>query len=322
MLDRLKFVYGAMQDRAILPALSHFFIYDGRVQGTDGRMAIDAPLPEYPQGSITVPGDRFLKAIEAAGPDARIEAKDKHITVRGGRFRARIPVLIDGTFPRSEPDPDAWSIDAPLLPTLKRLRPFVATDAMKPWATSILLTATGATATNNVCLVSEPCSMLDGTGIDAVAIPGFAVDEILRLGLEPTGFGVTDQSITFYFDGLWIKTQLINVPWPVERVIELLNTLPTAIQKTPESLSASVAMVVPFCLQPKFPVVIFSATGVATEDGEHCAAVDGYEFMDARFDARMLQLVLERADCFEVTGEDRAVFRVGATVGIIKGLRA
>lgn len=327
MLDRLKFVYGAVQERAILPALSHFLIYDGRVQGTDGRMCIDAPMPELAGEQLIVPGDRFMSAIDAAGNDARIDIKDGNVTVKGGRFRARIPTLADGSFPRSMPDAADWELDEPLLPTLRRLRPFIASDAANAWATSMLFTQKSATVTNNVCLATEACTMLAGTGVASISVPAWALDEVIRMGVEPCAFGVSETSITFYFEAephgrIWIKTQLISAPWPVERMVAVMAAIPKKMKKTPEGLRAAVEMVAPFCKEPKFPVILFSDKGIATEDGDHFAAVEGFKMKTASFNADMLRLVLTHADHFDITENDKAVFARGPARGILVGLRA
>lgn len=322
MLDRLKFVCGAVQDRAVLTALSHFHIYNGRVQGTNGRMSIDAAIPELGAVNVTVPGDRFLSAIEAAGSEVTLTATDINVTITGGRFRARVPLLDSLTFPRVNPDPADWELDEPLLPTLKRLRPFVATDAANAWATSILFTDKSATATNNVCVVSEPCTMLAGTGIASISVPAWAIDEVIRLGNELTGFGVSENSITFYFGELWIKTQLIVAPWPIERMRTLFASMPKKMNKAPEGLLAAVEMIVPFCKEPKFPVVLFSSKGISTEDGDHFAAVEGFTLPEARFNADMLRLVLAQAEQLAFLEDHRTAFKFGPARGIIAGLRA
>ncbi len=321
MLDRLKIVYGAVQERALLAALSHVCLYQGRVQATNGRMSIDSALPELPDLNAIIPADRFLAAIEAAGADARVEEKDGRVVIAAGRFRARIPALTSGTFPRSEPDPPDWMLEAPLLPTVKRLRPFMADDATNAWATALLCTATTATVTNNVCLLSEPCSMLDGTGIKQVAIPGWALDEIIRLNREPEGFGVSESSITFYFGDVWLKTQLILSEWPVVKVAELLKSLPKKMPEVPEGLAQAVDMVMPFCKDPKFPVILMQEDGVATEEFDHQAEVRGLKLPTMRFNGTMLQLVLSKAERFAALGSERAGFTIGPARGVIMGLR-
>lgn len=321
MLDRLKTVYGAVQERELLSALSHFCIYNGRVQGTNGRMAIDAAIPELAGLEVVVPADRFLAAVEASADDAKITLEDGRLIIRAGRFRAKVPSLAPESFPRVNPDPSQWELEEELLPTLRRLRPFMANDATNIWATSMLFTEAQATVTNNVVLAAEKCTMLAGTGIANIAVPGWALDEIIRIGEEPSGFGVTDSSITFYFGETWIKTQLILAPWPIAKVIELVKMLPKKMPETPEGLTSAVGKITPFCKDPKFPVIMMQDDGVTTEDFDHQAEVRGMKLPVMKFNANMLNLVLSKADHFVGIDADRAAFMVGPARGIIMGLR-
>lgn len=323
MFERLKMVYGAVQERELLSALSHFCIYGGRVQGTNGRMAIDAPIPELKDLEAVVPADRFLAAVDADVEDheAIITREEHRVIIRCGNFRARVPTLSNENFPRVEPNPPQWELEEPLLPTLRRLRPFMASDATNIWATSMLFTAKQATVTNNVVLAAEICTMLDGTGIEFIAVPGWALDEIIRMGEEPTGFGVSDNSITFYFGEVWIKTQLITAQWPMAKVIELVKKLPKKMPEIPEGLAAGALRITPFCKDSKFPIIMMQPDGITTEDFDHQAEVRGMKLPTLRFNATMLNLVLERADHFVGIDDDRAAFQIGPARGVIMGLR-
>ena len=45
--------------------------------------------------------------------------------------------------------------DAPLLPTLRLLRPFVGDDASRPWACGVLMNGRALTVTNNIILIKH-----------------------------------------------------------------------------------------------------------------------------------------------------------------------
>jgi hypothetical protein len=320
VLEQLKVVMGAVQERAVLQELSHVCIYQGRVQGTNARIAIDAPIQLGVDA--VVPAARFLAAIEGANDNARIEIKDGKLHIISGRFRAKVPILYgDRPFPRKDPDPFAWVLEEPLLPTIKRLRPFVADDASNAWATSLLIDQETATATNNVCLLAEPCSMLRNTAVERVAIPGTTLDEMIRMRMEPTGFGVSQESVTLYFGEVWMKTQLIAEQWPTTKVSDLLAGLPRKMTAIPGDLSEAVNKITPFCKDDKFPVVIMRKDGVYTEEFDHSAEVSGFDLPEMRFNATMLRLVLDRAERFQSLGKDRAAFAFGPVRGVIMGLR-
>jgi len=155
-----------------------------------------------------------------------------------------------------------------------------------------------------------------------IAVPGWAIDEILRMGQEPSLFGVSDNSITFYFDDIWIKTQLIKAPWPLETVDKIVASIPKRLPEVPEDLALAVEKITPFCRDPKFPVILMQADGVTTEDFDHQAEVRGLDDLPTlRFDARPLNLVLSKADKFKGLDETRAAFAIGPARGVIMGLR-
>lgn len=322
MLDRLKLVYGAVHERSLMTVLSHVFIYNGRVQATDGKICIDAAFPELKGLNAVAPADRFLAAIEGSDSDPRIELQEGRIVIASGPFRARIPTREIKEFPKAEPDPPDWELDGELLPMLKRLRPFMANDAMNIWSTSLLFTQRLAIATNNVCMIGEPCSLLEGTKIKSIAVPHAALDEVMRMGEEPTAFGVSENSVTFYFDDTWIKSQLILAPWPIDKATELYDTAPKKMERVPEGLAKAVAKIMPFCKDDKFPIILLGANGVATEDHVHQAEVTGIDLPTMRFNGDMLSLMLKSADHLYAGKDDKMYYRVGPARGIIMGLRS
>ena len=327
MLDALKTVYGAVEERALLSALSHVHVYDGRVQASSGRLTIDAPIPQLAGMTFSAPAEKFVAAITAAGDTPRVVRDGPVVRVTGNSFRAKVPTL-GGEWAKVEPDPPTWETEEALLPVLARLYPFMADDATNVWATCLLLSQKEAVATNNVCLIGAHCTMLEGTGVDHVAVPRWTVEELLRLKMEPTGFGITPGSITFYCDDIWIKTQLVVAERPVAKVNALLAQVTKAVKLplVPEAMLPAVLAVLPFCKEPKFPVVILGPDGVTTEEHDFSAAVAGIKLPEFRCNAKMLTLVLNHATHLGLLAKDdkdRVGFRCAdKSRGILMGLRA
>lgn len=330
MLERLKLVRGAVADKNIVQALTHFFIYDGRVQGSNSRIAIDAALPELAGHTLTVHANKFISVIDRCDDyeqEPTFDVSEKSLTVKAGRFRVKLPLLDNASFPRTIVDAQEWEPDEPLLPILRMLRPFVASDANQVWPLGVWVDENGwAYATNNVCLVRVPCSLLSGTGM-SFNLPGYAIDEMLRIGQEPTGFSITEQAVTFHYDELlWIKSQQINVPWPMETVRTLFeahyhtDASARMIPDVPDGLYEAVDTVLPFVANEKFPVVVFEGGAVATEDGESRAMVDGFKLPDAKYNAHMLKLVLTYATRFAPSASFN-LFMINDAEGIFTSLR-
>lgn len=300
MLKILKRVRGAVADKNLVQALTHFFVYKGRIQGSNGRMAIDSEIPGLDGYSLTVPADQFVKAVDSCEAEPVIKVTEKNVIVSEGGLRVRLPILANDAFPRTEPDPMDWEVDGtPLLPALAAIRPFIATDASKAWSIGAYVDEGHVYATNNVVLVRHPLDFFAGTGY-ALNLPGYIIDEILRAGEEPIGFGVRDadggQSITFYFDGWWLKAYCIISPWPMVIVNNLFAEFNRKKIKTvPAGLKQAVEKVLPFCPDPKFPIIKFSDGGVQTDDGVYSAEVTGFKLPTVHFNGEMLKLVLGKA---------------------------
>ena len=323
MLQTLKLVRGAVADKDTVPELTHFFIYQGRIQGANSRMAIDAPLPELAGMSLTVPADRFIKAVDLMQSEPAVTVTDTNVIMKHGAFSVRLPILQNDAYPRTTPNPVEWEPDEDeLLPLLKRLRPFIATDANQVWPLGVWIDDKGyAYATNNVTMLRDKCGLLVGTG-HSINLPAFAIDELLHIAKEPVSFGVTDGAITFYFeDTTWLRTQLISVPWPVQTLDKLYgDSNYKKMAAIPESLASAVAMILPICPNAGFPVVMFKDGAVCTEDGETQATVEGFKLPDAMFNGNILKLVVEYATHLRVD-PTRSLFKVNSAEGMFSGLR-
>lgn len=320
MLETLRMVRGAVADKPIVQALTNFCINGGRVQGSNSRLTIDAPIPI--EGSFAVSADHFIKAIDQCTAEVEIAVVDDSLWIKEGRLRIKLPRLQTDAFPLTQPDPPDWEPESPMLPVARALMPFVATDANQVWPMGIWMSDDGwAFATNNVCILRCPCDFLKGTA-HSLNVPGAAVEELLRIGREPIKYGVSDNSITFYYDdGAWLKTQLIDRAWPVDQVQMLYKTWPKKMRPVPDGLAAAVDSVMPFCENAKFPVIVLGDDMVATEDGASRAEVSGFKGIESvRFNGSMIQLALQSAETLQLG--DRSYFTTAeGGRGIIMALR-
>lgn len=293
MQEILSFVKGAVSTKDLIPVLTNFHFSNGRIQGGNGRVTIDAPL-DLGGINITVPAVPFIKAVEACGgqPKLNITAAGK-LTISASKFRSTLPPSEEGSFPVQvfEMEGAAVSNDvAALVKVLRRVRPFVADDASRPWACGCLFKDGYIYATNNVAIVRVPWQGPEGVSFN---LPSFAVDELLRIGKDPDGFFHTDTSVTFCYDKgeRWMRSQLFTVEWPDVARFFTGETY----DAVPDNLLHAVEQVLPFCQDAKFPIITLNDTGVHTAEGDMSASVGGYALPLSKYRAETLRLALQHA---------------------------
>lgn len=218
MIDDLKFVQGAVAKKDIIPTLTHFRIKDRRILSYNGVIALSSPIE---LGIDCQPkADDFVKAIQTCQDVVQLSLTPAgRLTVKSGKFKVHVG-CINTDFPEIEPNGEFIELtEGGMLPALKMLEPMIAEDASRPWARSILFRDQFAHATNNVVI----CQYWLGYEYPFdMAIPHGAVNELLRIGIEPTSMQVSEHSVTFHFPGdRWMRTQTASTEWPdIERPLD------------------------------------------------------------------------------------------------------
>ena len=210
MLSALKFVQGSIAKKDFVPALTHFRIKDGVVRGYNGRIALSSPINL--DLDVTPKAVPFVKAIEACTTTIALSrSSNGKLYIKSGSFKAFVDCT-EEEYPHIAPEGEYTPTDYPILSVLRKLEPFIAEDASRPWARGILFRGKSVFATNNIILVelwtglSFPCE---------VVIPYTAVSEIIRLKQEPIAIQVSPTSLTFHFEGeRWLRTQVYDLEWP------------------------------------------------------------------------------------------------------------
>jgi DNA polymerase III sliding clamp (beta) subunit (PCNA family) len=302
MQSALSFVRGAVATKDLVPILTSFHIYDGRIQGCNGKLSIDTPCPDLVGFDFTVHAPGFLKAVDACGGEPTISQKEAgFLAISRGSFKARLPLSPHEEFPRQHPEGEMGEpIGGPLLPLLKQLSPFIGDDASRPWACGVLFRGGQAFATNNVVVAGVPAVKFERS----LNLPSFLVDELLRIGKEPTSVLANNDQITFRFaDGSWIKSSLLSAEWP-----PVENMLQEGLRSTiPEGLLSAVERILPFCPDPKVPLIFLGPDGVKTSDGDKSAVVEGFNLPQSAFRAEPLCAVLKVAIDIDFTAYPKPV---------------
>ena len=320
MIETLKLVQGAVAKKDFVPVMTAVHFYDKRVQATNGRITIDAPFPEL-DIEVTVNADKLIKAVSACQGEAAIKLTDTHkLSIRQGKFRALIPTEDHSSFPKVDTPTNMHPTNGKyLLRLMQELRPFVAEDATRPWACGMLLDGDYAYATNNVSIArvhqpfDQPVSLAS-----RLNLPSFLLDELIRMQRPPLNAAHDDKSLSFDLgDGIWIRSNLFADQWPdVQRFFQPANLSPV-----PPELSATIERILPFCPEAKLPIIILGDNSVSTAEGEMSAAVDGFDLPDARFHAKVLQLVLDHSHSIDLSAYPKpCAFQGDGIDGVVMGV--
>ncbi len=224
MLAALKFVQGAVARKDFVPVLQHFKLKDGKVYGFNGALALCSPINSALEA--TPKAIPFLKAIEVCRDEAvglTLTTNNKLI-IKSGKFKATIDCEAAGEFPVLAPEGEEVPLTVDIIPILKKLLPFIADDASRPWARGILFRGKSVFATNNIVVIEHWL----GTPFPVeVNVPRSAIVELLRIGTAPTSLRTTVDSISFlYPDGSWLRSQVYSLQWPdLAKVLERQSAL-------------------------------------------------------------------------------------------------
>lgn len=270
MLKELKFVQGAVAKKDFVPALTHFKIENGRVQGFNGTLALSSPIPF--DIACKPRAEPLVKAIGNCSDAVSLTLTPTgKLSIRSGKFKALID-CVEGEVPQVQPDGDHIEVHGEsMLAAIKAVAPFIGDDASRPWTNGVLFKGSSAFATNNVMVVEY------WTGVPfpaPVNIPRSAIKEILRLDEPPVAVQATASAVTFHFsEERWLRTQLYPSDWPdLARILDKpANAIPLD-KKLPEALE----VIKPFL--DKSGRVLFREGKVCTHNNDNEGA--SYELDD------------------------------------------
>jgi DNA polymerase III sliding clamp (beta) subunit (PCNA family) len=210
MLDSLRFVIGAVAKKDFVPSLTHFRISDGMVRGFNGTVGLSCPIGI--NLSVSPKATPFVKAIQTCKETIQLHVTPAgKLAVKSGAFKAFVECTPDSSI-AVEPEGENVLLNGNLLQVLKRLLPFIAEDASRPWARGILLRGNSAYATNNIVVIEN---WMETPFPVEINIPKMAIVELLRIGEEPERLQISENSATFHFSGQrWMRTQTYATQWP------------------------------------------------------------------------------------------------------------
>lgn len=297
MIDLLKIVLGAVSTKDIVPVLNNFCLYrslfnqKGRIQGSDGTLYIDAPF-DHPINECTVKADKFIRAIEACdgAPDFGITETGR-LSIKNGRFKAYLPTLPATDYPIASQEGEVVSLPPNFVEIITRIKPFISLDASRVWSTSLLFLDGYVYATNNIIIARIPCELNSENHPFGISLPASTIDRILDIKQNPSLCYVADNSVTFEYGPVWMRSQLTSEQWPA--IAPMFKDFAVSIA-IPADLKDAVEKVKFFCVNEKFPVIKLG-TSVSTGTGDQGASVDGFDLPESSFHGDQLSRVLEIA---------------------------
>lgn len=239
MLNALRFVQGAVAKKDFVPELTHFHIQGGTIRGYNGMIGLCCPIDL--DLDVCPKAVQLVKAIQTCKDTIQLHVTTNgRLAVKSGKFKAFID-CIPSDFPEVIPEGVLVPIAEDFIGAVKKLAPFIAEDASRPWARGILFRGQSAFATNNIVLAEYWLGFSFPVEIN---VPRMAVVELLRIGENPIALQVTDNCVTFHFEGdKWLRTQTFTNEWPDVSVILERETTPVAI---PNELWEAVEDLKPF----------------------------------------------------------------------------
>jgi len=316
--ETAKLVRSVVSDRDLIPVMTHFHMYNGRLQGTNGKLTLDASWPEYlSEESINIPAEPFVKAFEAMD-DPNLILKDEFLYVTEGRMRVRIPTNLE-VFPVCH-KPEKWDpMDNSILHAIRHIREFVSDDASRPWACSVLYLDGYLYATNNVTIVRTPWNVSSFSDVESFTLPSFGIDQLVRCNREVTAIHVRTNAIGFEMEGdVWMESVRYTEKWPeVSRFFDDVEW--NSIPKLRGDEKGIVEKLLPFVPDKRHPVIKFEGDKISTMEGAMEAAIDtncGY----GAFHATPLLKVLTEATAMDLEKFPKVPFEGPYIEGIIAGV--
>lgn len=316
--ETAKLVRSVVSERDLIPVMTHFHMYKGRLQGTNGKLTLDAAWPEYTRDeAINIPAEPFVRAFEAMD-NPNLALRDEFLHVSEGRMRVKIPINQE-VFPICH-KPEEWDpMDNSILEAMRYVRPFVSDDASRPWACSVLYFDGHIYATNNVTIVRTPWHIGSFSEIETFTLPSFGMDQLIRCNRTINGIHVRDNAIGFEMkDGVWMESVRYTEQWPnVTGFFEGVDwdMLP-ALGGDEKGI---VEKLLPFVPDKRHPVIKFEGDKISTMEGAMEAAIDT-NCGHGAFHATPLMEVLNHAVRMDLDKFPRVPFKGPHLEGVIAGV--
>ena len=316
--ETAKLVRSVVSDRDLIPVMTHFHMYLGRLQGTNGKLTLDAPWPEYLRDDpINIPAEPFVRAFEAMD-DPHVSLKDEYLHIQEEKMRVKIPLNLE-LYPVCK-RPEEWDpMDDTILDAMRKIQPFISNDASRPWACGVLYLEGYLYATNNIVIVRTPWTIGDFSEVKTFTLPGFGIDQLLRCNRSINGIHVRDIAIGFELEGdVWMESVRYVEAWPdIKKMFE--GEQWEGMTKLSGNEIGIVERLLPFVPDKRHPVIKFEGDKITTMEGAMEASVE-VNCDHATFHSTPLIEVLRVATHMNFSAFPKVPFKGRDIEGIIAGV--
>lgn len=314
--ESAKLVRSVVSERDLIPVMNHFHMYLGRLQGSNGKLTLDAPWPEYlGDEPINIPAEPFVRAFEAMD-DPHIVIRDGFLHISEGRMRVKIPLNLD-LYPACK-KPEDWNpMDNSILQAIRHVREFISDDASRPWACSVLYSDGYLYATNNVTIVRTPWEMGSFSDVASFTLPSFGIDQLIRCNRDVTGIHIRESAIGFEMSDVWMESVRYTEQWP--DTAKFFDNVDWDLPKLSGDEKGIVEKLLPFVPDKRHPVIKFEGSQISTMEGAMEAVVDT-DCGQGAFHATPLLKVLNEATAMDLKKFPQVPFKGPHIQGVLAGV--
>lgn len=293
-------------EQPLVPMLACAVFRCGHGQSSDNSVTLNIPV-DVGGAEFAVNAVRLSAALSVAGPEAELSLGEAQLTIKGGRFTARIELLDTHAFPWTDM-PTASRLPAgDIIKAIQAVSPFASGNG---WSSVVALSGSRAMASDGASLLITAPGVPD---IDC-SLPAKAAQIAVLLSGDANEINIDDHALTFFSpDGSWLRASLVSTEWP--NVSSLIPD-PSALPSAPLGLWDAVSQVVVFGDGP----VCLAGNLVSRDSAE--IAID-FALPNCAFLADVLLVVAGVSSHIDLTKYPRCPFGnpMSGVAGSISGVR-
>lgn len=302
IIEAVKFVSPLCDDKSDIAR--YLTIRDRWLIAYDGITAagtlIDESMNASPDAAL------FLAALKAAKAGATLTLDGTVLTVKAGRFSARVPCLPQEAGNPIEPDPQTHFIDDRFKEAFETLSKIVL-DGGDEIRSSIAIINDSMYSTNGRVLMQYWHSFELPI---SVMIPKASARFVASTDKFIVGIGASTNSVTFHFDdGSWVKTNLYNKQPPDYNRI-LTPEAPLSVKEIPEELWTGLSALKKFCSDDR--IYVYNK-GLRTHFKQNLSSVYEFEGLEGleEFEVDQLQSFESLFTHIDMTSSSRVIYLFG-----------
>jgi len=211
MRKAINFIKGSVSTSNMIPALKRINLFEKQLFASNGIISAKAQM-QAPGVTFSVDGKLFCDMLELEG-DINIKLiKSNKLRLDVGNVKMFLPATTVVAQNEDEAQLEQIELVAPILPTLRKVVPYIAVDNTAYWASGVLISRGIATVTNSIVILKAKIGIKSHTSF---VVPLQAVHEIIRINEEPIKIALTAQTLVLYYTfNRTLRISLIDATWP------------------------------------------------------------------------------------------------------------